>query len=141
NDVRLGDRYDELAAPVTDMGHLRHDLLLDVPGQDEDEIRSGAIDFLGRQYRYMRAGKEEPLLVGVPVDGEVEEVRPNAAVVQQRIALTGRAITGDVLPIPLEIDEESEDPPFGLLHLAPEREVPGDVGDTEPLLAGKEFAH
>ena len=37
------------------------------------------------------------LLVGVAVDRELEQVRPDAAVVEQRVALAGGAVAGDAL--------------------------------------------
>src|SRR5947209_3933117 len=50
-DGRVRDRDDEPAAPSSDMGQLGHDLLAEIPGQDQDEVGPGGIELLRRQYR------------------------------------------------------------------------------------------
>ena len=53
-------------------------------------------------------GVNLPVLVRVAVDRVVEEVRADAAVVQQRVALPGRAVAGDRLAGALGVDQELE---------------------------------
>ena len=43
----------------------------------------------------MHARREAAVLVGIAVDGEVEEVGADAAVVEQRVALARRAVAAD----------------------------------------------
>jgi hypothetical protein len=68
-----------------------------VPGQDEHVVGRSR-GSLGREDRDARAGGELALLVGIAVDGVVEEVRADAAVVEQRVALARRAVAAIVLP-------------------------------------------
>ena len=83
----LRDRHHELPPQSGCRRHLLHDLVLQVPGQDEDVVRPGLRDPVGGEDRDVRARQELPLLVRVAVDRVVEEVRPDAAVVEQRVAL------------------------------------------------------
>ena len=78
--------------------------------------------------------QELALLVRVPVDGEVDEVRPDAAVVEQGVPLARGAIAGDGRALALQPDKEIEDAALGLLHLGREAAVPVDVGEPEGLL-------
>src|SRR5947199_10271246 len=48
-DVRLA--HGELAAPLRDVGVLLHDLLLEVPREDEDHVRTRLVDRPYRLYR------------------------------------------------------------------------------------------
>ena len=51
------NRHHELTAPATNMGHLRDDLVLHVPRQDEDVVRLRFRDALGCENRDVRAGQ------------------------------------------------------------------------------------
>ena len=71
-------------------------------------------DHLWCANRDVGARKQVALLVRVQVDGVVKEVRSNAAVVQQRVALGRRAVPDDPLAVALELDQRLEDPSFVL---------------------------
>src|SRR6202030_1494951 len=45
-----------------------------------------------------------------------DEVAPEPAVVEQRVALRRRAVGGDAQTLLLEVDEEAQDLPFVALH-------------------------
>src|SRR5262245_8062205 len=60
-------RYDELSAPFPDAGHLRHDLVLEVPGQDQEIVGPRLADLVGVQDGDVRAREQLPLLVRVAV--------------------------------------------------------------------------
>ena len=64
--------------------------------------RDGSMD------RDARPWREPAVLVRVPVDRVVEEVRPDPAVVQERVALARRAVAGDREPGPACLDEERQ---------------------------------
>ena len=81
----LGDRHDELSAPVADAGHLLHHFVPDVPGEDEDVVGLAVGDGFRREDRDVRAGEVAALFVRAAVDGEFEQVGPNAAEVQERV--------------------------------------------------------
>ena len=88
-----------LAPQSADMAHLRDDLVLQVPGQDQDVVGLGLVDRLDRLDRNVHARREAAVLVGIAVDREVEEVGADAAVVEQRVALARRAVAADRLAL------------------------------------------
>ena len=63
--VRHGYGNDELAAPFADGGHLLGDFIFDVPGQNQDVVRLGFGDALGR----MRSGSACPAESGPACEG------------------------------------------------------------------------
>src|SRR4051812_20300258 len=85
----LGDGDDETRAPFPGVRELLHDFLLEVPGEDQDVVRTGFVQALGGVDWDVRAGQELALFVGVAVDREVQEVFSNATIVEQRVALAG----------------------------------------------------
>ena len=111
-----------------------HDLLFQVPGQDQQVVRPGLPDPLRGVNRDVGAGRELPLLVGVPIDGVVEEVRPDAAVVQKRVALAGSAVARDGLALSTDPNQELQKLSLGLLDLLSEGEVGLQPPEARPLL-------
>src|SRR6516225_9043338 len=99
DDLGRWDRDDELPAPLADVRHLGDDLVLHVPRKDEDVVGTAPVDLSGLEDRDVRTRKEQALLVRVAVDGEVEEVRADPAVVEERVALPRRAVAGDGLAL------------------------------------------
>ena len=63
----------------------------------------------------LRAGRKPSVLIRVAVDGVVEKVGPDAAVVQQRVAFAGRAVPDHGLAVVLAPDEELQQVPLRLL--------------------------
>src|SRR5262249_56782222 len=80
-------------------------------------------------------------LVRVAVDREIEEIAADAAVVEEGVALAGRAVAGDALSRALRRDEQLEKLALGLPHLFLERGVDGHVAVAEPLLARAQRVH
>src|SRR4029453_18756991 len=76
------DGHDESASPIPDVAQLLNDLLLEVPGKDQHEIRLRLRDPVGVVDGYVSARQEPPLLVGIAVDRIFEEIGADAAVVQ-----------------------------------------------------------
>ncbi len=58
------------------------------------------------------AGEEAALFIGVTVDGVVEKIAADAAVVEQRVSFAGRAVAGDGLAVSLGLDEERQQGTF-----------------------------
>ncbi len=83
------------------IGQLRHDFLLQIPGQNQHEVGTSLPDPIGRENRNMRARQKLVVLVGVAVDRVVDEVGSDAAVVQQGIALARCAVSGHRLVLSL----------------------------------------
>src|SRR5262245_47469422 len=75
------------------------------------------------------------MLVGVPVHRVLDEVGADAAVVEQSVALTGGAVARDLLPGPLELDQEHEQCPLRLLHPLREARVPLGAAEAGRRLA------
>src|SRR5689334_13581476 len=92
DDFECGDREDQAPAPRMDVCQLRADLLAQVPRQDEYVVGLRFRDLPWRVDGDVRAGQEHALLVRRPVHGVGEQVRPDAAVVKQRVALAGGAV-------------------------------------------------
>ena len=81
----------------------------------------------------MRPGHVEPVLVHVAVDDEVDELGPDAGVVEERAALGGGAVGRDALPLALQPVEQRGQLRTNRLHPVAERCVVRQVG--EALLA------
>src|SRR5579884_1685579 len=105
---RLGDRDDELRPPGARVRELRHDFVLEVPGEDEDVVGPGLVEPRRGEDGDVRPRQELAVLVRVAVDGEVDEVGANAAVVEERVPLPRRPVAGDALPRALGGDEDVE---------------------------------
>src|SRR5437899_42028 len=110
NDLHVGRGHDESPAPLPDEAHLLDDLRLEVPREDEEEVRLTAPHVIRLADRDVCSREVSPLLVRVEIDGEVDEVGPDAAVVEQRVSLGRRSVADDALPRVLRIDEEGQYP-------------------------------
>src|SRR4029077_20596718 len=64
---RFGDGHDESSSPAACVGELGYDLVFEVPGENEDEIRLLLVEVLGRVDWDMRARQEPPVLVRIAV--------------------------------------------------------------------------
>src|SRR3954462_13023138 len=66
--------------------------------------------------RDVRAGKKLSVFVRASINGEIDEIRPNSTVVEQRVPLTRRAVADNSLSGPLRLDQELQKLAFGLAH-------------------------
>src|SRR6266581_9808176 len=48
-DGHFGNRDDKLAPPCSNAGHLRHDLVFEIPRQNKQVVRLGFLDLVGMQ--------------------------------------------------------------------------------------------
>ncbi len=94
---------------------------------------------LRRVDRDVRPRRVLALLVRVPVDGVVEEVRPDAAVVEQRVPLPRRAVADDLLALAPEVDEQLEERALRLAHAFGEASVRLRVAHPLRVLAGEQL--
>jgi len=85
-----------------------HDLVGQVPGKDQQVVRPGPVDRLGCQDRNVRPWEVHPLLVGAAVDGEVQQVGPDAAVVEQGVAFARCAVACDPLARLASLDQKAQ---------------------------------
>src|SRR5206468_3902895 len=93
------------------------DLVAQVPGQDQEEIRPGLEYALRRVDRNARSRKEAPLLLRAAVYRVVDEIGAYAAIVEQRVALGRRTISGDGLRLPLDRYQQLEERALRCLDL------------------------
>ena len=99
---------DELAAPVGDVGKLLGQLGLEVPGQCQHNVGSVLVD-LGRIVDRNACPRREPtVLVRIAVDGVLEQIAADTAVVEQRVALAGCSIPNDSLALGATVEQESQ---------------------------------
>src|SRR2546425_11534509 len=115
-DSGLGNRDDELTAPLADARHLSHDLVLKIPRQDQHVVGPRLAYLLRRTDGDMGPRQKLALLVGVTVHGVSQEIRPDAAVVQQSVALAWSSVADDGAALPFGLNQELEQPTFGLLY-------------------------
>ena len=104
-----GEWKDEFAAPVGDVGKLLGQLGLEVPGQRQHDVGPVLVD-LGRIVdRNACPRREATVLVRVAVDGVLEQIAADSAVVEQRVALTGCSVTDDSLALGATVEQESQE--------------------------------
>src|SRR5215471_10927167 len=103
-DGHLGDRHDELPPPLPDELVLPDDLVLEVPGQDQQVVGARLPDAVRAADRDARAGQVVALLLGVAVHRVVKEIGADPAVVEERVSLARSAVAGDRLAAPLGVD-------------------------------------
>src|ERR1700730_4909350 len=111
------DRHNELAAPVPNECVLLHDFLLEIPRENEQAIRLCAANLIRRIDGDARSGQEFAVLMRIAIDGVVDEVGADGAIIQQGVALARRAVASDVFSAALGLDEEFEQLALGFLHL------------------------
>ena len=90
------------------MVHLRDDFVPQIPRQNEEIIRPGLVDSGYWINWNVHAGSKAPVLVGVTVDSEVEEIGTDSAVVKQCVSFTGRAISAQLRALLLALNQEGQ---------------------------------
>src|SRR5712664_3618815 len=137
----FGDRDDELGAPGAHMGELFQDLVLEVPGQDEDVVGLLLVDLRWRMDRNVGSGEKLPLLVRGLVDRELDQIAADPAIVEEGVALPRRAVTRDTLSLFSSADQCLEEAALGPVHLLLKESVPLDPAVTELLFPSAERDH
>src|SRR5580658_685582 len=95
DDLERGNGEHQPPAPRADELELPADLLPQVPRQDNDVVRPGRGQSLGVVDRDVRAREELALLERAAINGVLEEVRSDATVVEQRVALARGPVARD----------------------------------------------
>src|SRR5204862_1565455 len=85
--------------------------------------------------------KEQSLLMRVAVDRIVDEVRADAAIVEQSVALGGRAVPHNRDIASLAIDEERQQLSLGFAHALGKVSVGLDLRDADRVLLGDQARH
>src|SRR5438552_5416963 len=115
--LNFRDRHNELASPIPNKCILLHNFLFEIPWQNQQIIRPRTLDLIRRIDGDVCSRQELAVLVGIAVDGIVDEVGANGAIVQQGVALAWRAVSGNFLSTALGLDEEFEQFALGFLYL------------------------
>ena len=135
NDRNFWDWYYEPGTPAADAGELTHDLVFEVPRQDQHVIGLGFKNPLWRKNRNMGAWQVPAMFVWVAINGIVQKIDADTAIVEQSIALTWRSIAGKRFVAALRLDQEAQQ--FALSHANPI----GESGvSLKPVQAGLTFA-
>src|ERR1700722_17213905 len=101
---RHWNRHNKLRTPLARISQLRHNLILKVPRQNQNIIPPAPADLLPWVDRNVWSRQETPMLVRIPIHGELQEVLANTAIIQQRISFPWRAISGNALPLATNSD-------------------------------------
>ena len=80
-----------------------------VPGEDEDVVWFGFLNFFWGVDGDMDAGQVAALFVGVAIDGVGKEIAADAAVIEEGVAFSWGAVANDFFALSLGFDEEEED--------------------------------
>ena len=95
---------------------LRQNFVREVPGEQQGVVRHRLQQLLRRIDRQMDAGYVSTLFVVASIDNEIQHFLTNAAVIQERAALSGCAVGGQMGPLPLQIREKTAQRFLDLLH-------------------------
>src|ERR1700735_2627070 len=93
-DFEFGDREDQPSPPRPDVAELATYFLPQVPGQDEHVVGPGLRETLRCVDRNMGTGQGFALFHRGAVHRVGEQIRPDAAVVEERVALARSAVAG-----------------------------------------------
>src|SRR6266513_6186604 len=88
----FGDRHNELTAPLTHTRQLLHDLRLQIPREDQHEIGAGLPQLFRRKDRNVGAGKKFSMLVGAAINGKIQKVGSDPAIVEERVPFSRSTI-------------------------------------------------
>src|SRR6516164_5044678 len=112
----IGDRNDHLAAPGSDVSHLRNDLVLQIPRQNKQVIRLGLVNRGHRKNWNVHSWRISAVFVRVAVDGEVKEICADSAVVEQCIPFAGGAVSAQSCASLLALNQEGKKLTLGVMH-------------------------
>jgi len=95
-----------LRTPIAGVPELFADLGAQVPWQDQDVVGLHVRQVVDGIDRDVRARQKLPVLERISVDGERKQIRSDAAVIEQGVALPRRSISGYAHAGPLAADKE-----------------------------------
>src|SRR5581483_3695828 len=138
--IHLGDRHDEACAPAAHVSQLLDDLVFNVPRQDQNEVRFGLVYGLRRQNRDMSTRSELAVLVRVTVDGIVDEIRADTAVVEQRVAFARRSVADNRFARAFGLDEKVQQATLGPFYVIGKVVVIFDSPEPSFIFPGAQLA-
>src|SRR5208282_915693 len=116
----------EAAAPLPDKLQLLHDFVFQVPGKDDYVVRLRFANTVGVVDRYAGTRQVSPLLVQAAIHRVFDQVPADAAVMQERGALSRRPVAGNLLALLRGREKKINKLEFGPSHLPREAFVPFD---------------
>lgn len=104
--VSVGE--DELSSPFGDVGELFGQLGLEIPGKRENDVGAVLFDLDGVVDRDAGARGEATVLVWIAVDGVLEKIAANAAVVEKRVALAGGSVPDHPFALCTAVEQKTQ---------------------------------
>src|SRR5215472_16699488 len=141
DDVKLGDRENQPSPPRLDVVKLLADLVPEIPGQDENVVGPGLGEAFRRVDRDMRAREELPLLHRAPVNGVLQEIRADPAVIEERVSLARGAVARDGMAVARRREQKPQQIALDPQHLAGEALMAGQRVQPGGLLLVKHRLH
>src|SRR5215475_3604434 len=105
--IYLRNRYEELTTPVTYVGHLLYNLILDVPWQNQQVIWLSFSNFIWMKDRNVSTWQEFALFVRIAINSVVDEIGTNATVVQQGIPFARGPVASNGFAVSFGSNEET----------------------------------
>src|SRR5208283_5276087 len=116
-------------SPAAQIGRLLSDDLIGyIPRQDDGVIWHPCEQLRGRQNRHMRAGQEQTLLMGAAVNGKLDHIPADCAVVQKGVSLGRRAVSRHPLTRLFYLAKRGAKLVLERRNLLPERRVASGAG-------------
>ena len=126
----LGDRNEQASAPPRHARQLVRNLGAQVPRKDPYDVRPNLLEAVGVIDGDARPWGKPALLVWVAVDRERQEIRSDAAVVQERVRLARSSVPSDRPALALKVDQCLQDRLLEAGDAVAERRVCRDVGES-----------
>lgn len=98
--------HDKFASPLADKCHLRHDLFLEVPRENQEVIRFCFGNGFHGVDGDMRSRQEMSLFVRASIDCEREKLGTDAAEVEESISFRRSSIANHFFSLFFAIEEE-----------------------------------
>src|SRR6266853_2431429 len=96
--LHLRNRHNKFPAPLANKRILLDDFVFQIPWEDEQKVRLRLPDPLRRKNRHVRPRQESAVFVRIAIDGVIEEIRSNRAVIQKCVSLPRRSVPRDLFP-------------------------------------------
>src|SRR5688572_10201086 len=102
DDLDLGERKNHPDAGVEHPGFALEELVREMPREHEVVIRLHLARLVFTDDRYVRSDGARAELVGIPLRGALDDAMVDAAPLQDRVALRGRAVDVNLLAFALQ---------------------------------------
>ena len=127
--LHMRDGNDEPSTPLPNISHLLDNFLFDIPGKDQNIIGFVFPDLIRVFYRNMASRQIAVLLMGTPVHGIIQKVRPDPAIIQERVPLGRRAVSDNLFPLFFQGNQALKKISLDGLDFPVERKILSGVSD------------